>query len=92
MHEPLLYFLLTREQRAQEPVLLKIQDSKSMALRHCPDTSASKDFVGQDRCHAVEAVVYDPVEHLYQEGEPLQDATVYIVLELGSVGRLQCDA
>jgi hypothetical protein len=60
-----------------------------MLLCHIPYATPSEQLGRHDRGHTVERVIYDPVEHLDQEGKALQYATVYMVPEPRSVWR--CD-
>jgi len=87
MHEPLLYVPLSdREQEPQEAKLLCFQYCNSVFLRYVPYSAPSEKLRRYDASHAVEGIVDNPVEHLNQEREALQYATVYMVAETRCVG------
>lgn len=69
MHKPLLYTsFLDREQEAQPAELLKMKHRYAVALCHFPDIRLAKDSLRSYGRHPIEGVVYDPVEHFYEEG------------------------
>lgn len=87
MHKPPLYLhLLNRPQKAQPRELLKLQYRKSMILRHVPNPHFPKYGLRRNTRAPVESIRDDPVEHLYQEREFLEDSTVVVVAEAGGVG------
>jgi hypothetical protein len=80
IHEPLLDLDLRYwEQEAQPRELLKLQHGQRVVLGHIPDRGLREDGLGEDARAAVESVSDDPIEHLDQEGEPLQKSTVVVV-------------
>src|ERR1700712_1718882 len=82
MHKPLLYTsLLDWEQEAQPAELLKLKHCDTMALRHFPNVRLAKDSLRGYGCHAVKGVVYNPIEHFYEERIFLEDARKEIVSE-----------
>jgi hypothetical protein len=88
VHEPLLHaLLLDGEQETQQPVVLGRQHGDAVVLRDVPDAAAGKQARRQHGRHAVKGVVDDPVEHLDQEGEALEDAAVDVVAEARRVGQ-----
>jgi hypothetical protein len=86
MHEPLLHTALVNwEQKAQPAKLFKLQHCNTVSLGNVPYSRFREYTLRGDGGHAVESVVDDPVEHLYQKGELLEYATVKVVLESGGV-------
>lgn len=82
VHEPLLNTPLPyRKQKGKHSKLLRFQDRDSVLLCRIPNVCAAIQSLGHHASHAIECVVYDPVEHLYQEGEFLQYPTVDVVFE-----------
>jgi hypothetical protein len=82
MHKPLLYTsLLDWKQEAQPAELLKLKHGYAVALCHFPDVRLAEDSLRSYGRHSIEGVVYDPVEHFYQEGVFLEDARKEIVSE-----------
>lgn len=57
-----------------------------MFLCYVPNSSPGEELGRCNGSHAVERVVDDPVEHLNQERETLQYATVYVVSEARCAG------
>lgn len=81
-HKPLLHISFSdRKQKAEESKLLCLKHCNTMLLRHIPDIRLTKQSLRCYRCHSVEGVVDDPVEHLYEERELLKDTAMYVVLE-----------
>lgn len=86
MHEPLLNRPLTDwEQETQQAFLLGLENSDAVCLGNIPDTRACKKPLRGDGCESVEGIVDNPVEHFYQKGKLLEEATVYVVPEPGRV-------
>ena len=82
MHKPLLHTPLpNRKQKTEHPILLCLQHRYPMSLRNIPDVRLAKHPLRCNARHAVECVIDDPIEHLYQKRKFLQDPTVYVVLE-----------
>nr|POE87950.1 hypothetical protein CFP56_11179 [Quercus suber] len=88
VHEPLLHpDLVDGKEEGEGGELLELQHVEAVRLRHVPDACVFVELVGQICGHAVEGIVDDPVEHLDQEGEALQQARMQVVLEARAVGR-----
>lgn len=82
--------LREREEDAEDRLVLKPEDVKRMLLRKLSDlvrALQSVQVLGDLLCHGVDDVVQSPVEHLDQEGELLQDATVDVSSKSRSVQR-----
>lgn len=90
MHKPLLDIALVyRPKEAQPRELLELQNRQSMVLSNIPDARFRKHRIGENACASVECIGYDPVEHLDQEREFLQDSAVVVIGESRGVWRVQ---
>lgn len=93
-HEPLLNSTLAQR---EQPVhdrggFLDTQYLDTMAPRHFPDARRCKDALRNHGRHAVECIIDDPVKHLNQEGELLQQTTMPVVAEARGVGGVHYQA
>lgn len=93
MHKPLLHLeLRDGPQEAQPRELLKLQHGQSVVLRHVPDARLGEDGLGKETGTAVKGIGNDPIEHLNQEGESLQDPAVDVAGKAGGVRGVYCGA
>ena len=67
------------EQEAKGTILLKVQNSNTVALSHLPHSISGKDEAADTLDADVEEQVDGPVEHLNQEGKLLYEAAVGVV-------------
>lgn len=88
IQEPLLNILFPhRPQKAQPTKLLKLQDRQPMFLRHIPDAQFRKHRLRKYLRPAIEGIRDDPIKHLDEKGEFLQDSTMVMVCEARGIGR-----
>ena len=93
IREPLLdASLLHREQETQPAELLEFQDCYAMRLGNVPSTPSCEQFLRYNGCHQIERIIDDPVEHLDQEREFLEQAAMNIVFEARSTWRVYPEA
>lgn len=82
--------LCEREEDAEDRLVLEPEDVECMLLRKLSDfvrTLQSVQVLGNLLGHGVDDVVESPVEHLDQEGELLQNATVDVSSKPRSIER-----
>ena len=91
-HEPHLHVVFPPgEEELEGSVLLEFQDLQTVVFGDLPYLLGEY-LLGDDFRHAVEEVGNDPVEHLDEEGEFLEDAAVKVVRESGGIRSVQSEA